>query len=101
MCQVWSCFRHRPGPGLVQQLAPPLGQTLQLALDLVSVLGLGRRRDPLALGPDHLHRGPPVVQQPLEQLEEEDRRGDGQSVGMATQHDVSAATDRLSLGSIT
>ena len=57
-----------PAAGFVQELGPPLAQTLELGLDLVPVLGVGRGGDPLPLRLDHLDGGPPVVQQPLQQL---------------------------------
>ena len=57
-----------PAAGFVQELGPPLPQALELGLDLVPVLGVGRGGDPLALRLDHLDGGPPVVQQPLQQL---------------------------------
>lgn len=55
------CREGLPGAGLVQQVSPSLCQTLQLSLDLLSVLSVRCGCDPLAFSSNHLHRWPAVI----------------------------------------
>lgn len=52
---------HIPAPGFVEQLSPPLCQTLELGLNLLSVQSVGCGGDPLPLSADHLHCWPAVI----------------------------------------
>lgn len=52
---------HIPAPGFVEQLSPPLRQTLKLGLNLLSVQSVGCGGDPLSLSADHLHCWPAVI----------------------------------------
>lgn len=72
-----------PGSCPAQQPFPAPCQALQLPHDLVPVRGLGRLRDPVALGLDHLHRGFAIVQEALEQLWGGRGRGESYQIGAA------------------